>query len=159
MKKSLIILFFIVGASISAQNGYSVAAHINSSIRPTEHYSMDLVARFELQDVQGTYGYFVAYPEFQHIALETSSVQRYSLNMGYIMNSLFIDRFEIGAYIGYGFTANQLAYFSFSGTGDISYLLSEKIKLSALYQVAQRPDIAKGLAYRAGLYFGAKYSL
>ena len=115
--------------------------------------TLDLVLRVKMEGYQDRYGYFVVYPEFEYAEIE-GIYKRYSVNVGYVLNQLPVKDFELGFGIGWGWIDRYgKSMFSFAGTSNLSYKITDNIKLSLLGQITERKDLAvmwgnKGLNFK-----------
>ena len=106
-------------------------------------FTLDIIARVKMQGNQQKYGYLIVYPEFEYADLKQSYL-RYSANVGYTLNKLFLDDFDASLVGGFGFINREgEGSSSFSLTGEIGYKLSNRFKIVMDGQMVQRSDIQK----------------
>lgn len=104
-------------------------------------FTLDMIFRLKMQGNQQKFGYLVVFPEFE-IADLNETYYRYSANVGYTLNKLFIKNFEINGSLGYGIISREnVSSGSFSLNGEIAYKITDNFKISVLGQLAQRTDL------------------
>lgn len=151
MRKYIILaLMFtmVLCAKAQEQVGIAILQDVRlATIGDQEHgynaFTLDIIARVKMQGNQQKYGYLIVYPEFEYADLKQSYL-RYSANVGYTLNKLFLDDFEASLAGGFGFiNRDGEGSSSLSLTGEIAYKLSNRIKIVMDGQMVQRSDIQK----------------
>lgn len=169
---SYIALFILTLLSITAkaQSGVSISLHqdIRLAIVGDEEHgykagTLDLLARFKMNGNQGKYGYFVVYPEFEYAEID-GIYKRYSVNVGYTLNKLIVDDAEIGVYLGWGWIDRYgKTFYSFGGGIEVSYKLTEKLKISGIGQLTERKELKfywnETQTIKPSFLFGIEYKL
>ena len=138
-KIALLIIWIIsLGVVALAQNKVSLSIHQDA----TTDGNVSVITRFKMQGLQQKNGYLVVYPEFQYSELD-SNFKRYSANIGYTFNQLVLEKIELSAFGGWGFIQayGNKSYFSFSGSGELAYKITDNIKGSAIAQLTERKDL------------------
>lgn len=147
LKITLIALLFTTFCY--SQSGLSVSIYqdarlmiLGDSDHNIDKGTLDLVFRLKMEGNQERSGYFIVYPEFEIANIE-GTYKRYSVNVGYVYNKLIIDDLELGLGLGWGWIDRYgKSMFSFAGTSNVSYKLTDNIKLSLLGQITERKDLA-----------------
>ncbi|MFN0728159.1 hypothetical protein [Polaribacter gochangensis] len=82
------------------------------------------------------------YPVIEYADLIGGNYQRYGAGVGYNIHNLFRN-FDIGASADYGKLKRGGYYdgLSFNVNGEIAYRINNRIAVSYVYQVGQRPDL------------------
>lgn len=103
--------------------------------------TLDVLIRLNMQGNQQKYGYLVVFPEVEIANLKPNYV-RYSANIGYTFNQLFINKLEVSGYGSYGWINREgMSTSSFGVIGEIGYKISDRFKILADLQVLQRKDL------------------
>jgi len=114
---------------------------VGDSDRGYDSGTLDILLRLKMQGNQQKYGYMVVFPEVEIANLNPNYI-RYSANVGYTFNQLFLDNLEISGYGSYGWINREnMATSSFGITGEIGYNISDRFKILADLQVIQRKDL------------------
>lgn len=101
----------------------------------------NVIGRFVMQGHQQRFGYMVVFPEFEIANIE-GTYKRYSANVGYVYNKLFIANTEAGAAFGYGWIDRYgKTGFSFGGSCWLSYKIGKAAKVNLLAQITERKDL------------------
>src|SRR5690554_1554863 len=107
-------------------------------------FTTNILARVKMQGKQSEYGYLIIYPEFEYANLKQVYL-RYSANVGYTLNQLFIKNLEASLIGGIGFINKEgEGSSSFSATGELGYRISRHLKIITDLQLVQRSDIGVG---------------
>ena len=159
-----LIIALLISCSIYAQDNISIEVYqdlkfatIGDKERGYKAGTLDLVLRLSLQGFQDKHGYFVVSPEFEYAEIE-GIYKRYSANVGYTLNKLFIPKSETSLMLGWGWI-DRYGKTSFSGSGSLSYkyLINDKLKVVAMSQFTQRTDL-NGLIRFSG-FVGLEFNL
>lgn len=147
MKKLLFIMTLFIASFAQAQG--TVTTQVTQDVRfgvigdESRGYpacTVDVVVSVQLQGNQQRFGYMVVYPEFEYADLKFEPYKRYSANVGYTLNRLFVKNLEVGAAVGYGITERAGAHFTWSLNGYTKYKLNETLKLVGNLQYVQRNE-------------------
>jgi len=149
----ILVISLIIASTSYAQDGLSLSIYQDARLmilgdedHNIEQGTLNLVLRLKMEGKQDKFGYFIVYPEFE-IANIQGTYKRYSANVGYVLNKLIIDDLELGFGLGWGWIDRWgKTMFSYAATSNISYKITDNIKLSLLAQITERKD----LAYRWG---------
>lgn len=115
-------------------------AVIGDEARGYKAGTIDIVARFKMEGLQGKNGYVVVYPEFEYAEIK-GTYKRYSVNVGYNFNQRW-KNVEIQPSIGYGWIDRfGKTGFSFGGAVDVGYKVTDRLKLVAVMQATERKDL------------------
>jgi hypothetical protein len=134
--------------------------------------TMDLLTNIKLQGKQKQIGYPVYTIAYEQANLRVL-FKRYSLGAGYTFNKMgyrnsFLNRLEITPTIGYGLIKRHRkkkikTSHSWSFSTQISYQVTQKIKILFLNQLIRRTDIKqkkkKPKIVRYSAFFGVEFSL
>jgi hypothetical protein len=102
--------------------------------------TLDLLLRLNMQGKQDKWGYFIVFPEFEYAEIKYN-YKRYSANVGYTFNKLFIKNTEASFNVGWGFIdRGGRNSFSWSSSASAAYLFN-KIKLLLTLQAVERTDL------------------
>lgn len=144
MRNTILLLLFAL--SLNAQRNVSLAIYQDVKLLTIgdgyyETGTINLIARIKMQGHQQKYGYMIVYPEFEYAQIE-GNYKRYSLNVGYTFNKLFLRNVETSLQGGYGWIDRyDRTTFSASANGEIAYNISDKIKINLLAQFTHRTDL------------------
>lgn len=136
----------VLCAKAQEQVGIAILQDVRlATIGDQEHgynaFTPDIIARVKMQGNQQKYGYLIVYPEFEYAQIQ-GEYYRYSANVGYTLNKLFLDDFEASLVGGYGFIDRYgISTSSFSLTGEIGYKVSRFFKIVVDGQLTQRSDL------------------
>lgn len=147
-KTFIIAIILTTGLVCSAQSGVSVSLHQGPQFTfngdneaPYEDVAYSLLARFKMNSYQGDYGYVIVFPEFEYAYVD-GIYKRYSANVGYTLNRLIVDNFEVSATIGWGWIDRYgKTTHSFSTSYEVAYKLTDNIKASLIGKSTQRSDL------------------
>lgn len=148
MKKILLaIVLFATSLNINAQEGIEVGiyqdlkfATIGDKERGYDAFTTDVLFRFKMQGNQQKLGYMIIYPEYEYAAIE-GDYHRYSANVGYCLNKLILNNFEVEGALSYGFIDRYgKSLSSFGANLGINYKMGD-FKLSAITQFTERKDL------------------
>jgi len=103
--------------------------------------TLDVTLSVIMQGNQQRLGYMIVYPEFEYADLEVEVYRRWTANVGYVFNDLFIPKLEMGASVSYGFIDRGLTDFCFGGNAFTKYKFNDTLKLVLNLQVTERPDL------------------
>src|SRR5690606_25995929 len=117
-------------------------------------FTTNILARVKMQGKQSEFGYLIIYPEFEYANLKQVYL-RYSANVGYTLNQLFIKNLEASLIGGIGFiNRGGEGSSSFGLTGELGYRISDHLKIVLDAQFVQRSDIgANKISGFAGFEF------
>jgi hypothetical protein len=103
--------------------------------------TIDVAVAMVLQGKQKKYGYLIAYPEFEYADLKYDSYKRWTANVGYSFNKLYVKNTEVGGSLSYGFIDRRAIKMCIGANGFLKYKLCNYFKLVANMQFSQRPDL------------------
>jgi len=164
MKKLLFLinvyLLFFSGAYSQDRVSISVFQDIKFAIqgdeaRGYESRTLDLLFRFKMQGLQDKYGYFVVVPEYEYADL-IGTYKRYSVNVGYTLNKLIVNRLEVTPMLNYGWIDRGVSTWSYGGSLEIMYSITDNIKIGVLNQFTNRSDLPNqklGYSFFGGLEY------
>lgn len=143
--KIFVLLLFVGHASAQSKMSLSVHQDVRLAIqgddRGNNPGTLDLLFRFKMQGNQFKHGYVIVFPEFEYAEID-GNYKRYSANVGYTFNQLFIKNTELSISGGYGWIDRYgKTMFSFGGAGEVAYKIGF-IKLSLIGQLTERSDLA-----------------
>jgi hypothetical protein len=147
MKKLLfiVVIWILFFSQATAQDGVYLSVHqdFKHATYDEDAFRLNLLVRAKLEGKQGKIGYLVLAPTFEYADLNEHPFTRYSFDIGYSFNQLFIDKLELSAFGGWGFIqrGDSASYNSFSFIGEINYKLSKRFKLSFVSQLTERSDL------------------
>ena len=165
MKTLLKLIILMSVCAISAQNGIyiSITQDVKHATYDEDAFRLNLLTRLKLEGKQKSIGYVTIYPEFEYADLNTAPYTRISFNGGYTFNTL-LKNFETGAYIGWGLIqrGDSVSYRSWGILGDVSYIMSNRFKLTSALQFVKRGDLkykygTKGL--KPSVFFGIEFKI
>lgn len=165
--KISVVLFALVTTTAKSQSKVSLSLHQDARLlfqgddKGNDAGTIDIVARFKMQGNQHDFGYIIVYPEFEYAKIE-GTYKRYSANVGYTFNQLFITNLELSAAAGYGWIDRYgKTMFSWGGSGEIAYKVHH-VKFSLMAQLTERSDLkylyGKSEARLSG-FFGIEFNL
>lgn len=144
--KHIIILLLFFNIS-NAQEKISLALYQDAKLMITgdgksyDSGTLDVVLRLEMAGKQQKYGYMIVFPEFEYSEIK-GKYYRYSANVGYIFNKLILNNFEAGVSGGWGSIDRYgKNFFSFGFSGEISYKITDNLKVSIMAQGTERKDL------------------
>lgn len=143
----LTLLMLITSTSIQAQDKISLQFTQDAKLGLTgdgKAYgagTLDVTMSIQLQGAQEKWGYFVVYPEFEYADLKYNSYKRWTVNVGYTLNKLFLDDLEMGGSVGYGFIDRGVSGFCWGSNAWTKYKINNTIKAVANLQLTERPDL------------------
>jgi len=146
MKIPLLILLLTI--SLSAQEKVGIAIYQDARFlfvgdeRGNEAGTLNFLGRVKLQGKQQKWGYMIVFPEYEYANLNGGTYTRYSVNVGYTFNRLLIKNFEASISGGWGWIKRGLTYHSATIAGELSYKLTDNLKINLLSQYTDRADIA-----------------
>lgn len=158
-------LFLLIALTtiITAQAQESLRFGINQDARlavlgderGNDAFTPALLFRFDMQGNQQKYGYMSVGIELEYADLKDiettlneesytieNNYKRYSVNVGYTLNKLIIDKLETTAMINCGMIDRWggLSFLSFSASGTISYPVYKNLRVQGIGQFTQRKD-------------------
>jgi len=173
IKKNILqffLLFLLSSSSYYAQDYVSISVHQDFKLLAfgdnlgNKAGTLDVLARAKYQFSQKRFGYFILMAEFEK-ALLNNPYTRFGASAGYTLNNFFSNdiNFEITPYLGAGSILREGVYtFSFSGGLEIGYRLSERTKISSLFQFTDRTDLGRMFddrALRFSFFIGLEINL
>ena len=138
---------FLMAHCSNAQDRVSLAVFQDAKLltvgdnKGNEALTPNILARFIMQGKQQEWGYMIVFPEYEYANLKGGSFNRYSANVGYVFNKLFINKLEASFTGGYGWIDRQVSTFSASFTSGLNYKISENLKISTVLQLTDRTDL------------------
>src|SRR5690606_12257742 len=128
-------LMFMMAICSQAQEKVSIAVlqdvrlAVAGDDKGNAAFTTNILARIKMQGKQAEYGYLIIYPEFEYANLKQVYL-RYSANVGYTLNQLFIKNLEASLIGGIGFI-NRCGEgsSSFSATGVLGYRFYKHLKI------------------------------
>lgn len=103
--------------------------------------TIDMAFSVMMQGKQKKYGYIIIYPEFEYADLKYESYKRWTANVGYSFNKLYVKNMEVGGSLSYGFIDRRAIKMCIGANGFMKYKLCNYFKLVANMQFSQRPDL------------------
>jgi hypothetical protein len=170
-------LFFLIvllslSTTFSSQEKFSVDLFIDPSMALSSDsygnvgFTPNLMSNVSVQLSQGNYGYFSIGQSIEYGDLYGGEYWRYSIvQVGYTINQFsFSDRLETTLALNYGITSRWHQGFTNYGCNiDISYCITDNLKLTSLLQVVRRTDIEcpiqKKSLFRSSVFIGLKMNL
>ena len=137
-------------------------------------FTLDLLVRFEFEAFKLKKSSFPVYIGFEYSDLNRSSLMRFMIGIGFVTRFNFLDKFLFGFYIDHGLLARGKSTFlnknimdesTFMGLScnlETTYPLSEKIRLSLMYQLLDRQDLSSrygGRNINGSVFLGVKFAL
>jgi len=138
-------------------------------------FTPDLLVRFEIEAFKLEKSSFVFYIGAEYSDLNSASFQRFLIGIGYVTEFSFLKKFNFGAYIDHGIILRGKSSFigevkidesSFMGLSmnfETTYPVSNKIRLSLLYQAIDRKDLTTRFDsnhnIKGSIFLGAKFAL
>lgn len=166
INRLLFLLFMIVVTTCTAvaQDNVSISvfqdvkfALKGDEARGYKAGTLDLLFRFKMQGEQNKYGYFVVAPEYEYADLD-GIYRRYSVNVGYTLNQLILDNFEVTPMLNYGWIDRGVSTWSYGAYLELMYKLSDRFKIGFVNQLTHRTDLPnRKLGY--SLFGGLEISL
>lgn len=145
--KTISLLLLLAVSTMQAQTTISVSLHQDARLaflgdnKGNAAGTTNLLARLKMQGHQQQHGYMVVFPEFEYAEIP-GTYKRYSANVGYTLNQLFINNLELSASAGYGWIDRYgKTLFSWSTAGEAAYKISPKLKVTAIAQLTERTDL------------------
>lgn len=104
-------------------------------------FTLDFLAKLKLAGYQKESGYLVVSPFFEYAELE-GVYKRYGFDIGFTYNNSIINGFSFTPSLNYGIQDRWGKSFLVLGTDfEISYRITQNIKIVALAQFVQRKDL------------------
>lgn len=157
MKKLFLLITLLTVITTQAQE--SLRFSLNQDVRlatigddrGNDAFTPALLFRFDMQGKQQKYGYMVVGFEVEYADLKDiktsqytieNNYKRYSVNVGYTLNRLFLDNLEATTMVNYGIIDRWggESFLTFSASGTLSYPITENIRLQGIGQFTQRKD-------------------
>ena len=147
-----VILFIALSLALiqfsHSQNGVylSVSQDVKHATYDEDAFRLNLLGRVKLEGFQQKYGYILVAPSFEYADLKEAPFTRFSFDVGYVFNKLFIKNLEVSGTAGWGFIqrGDSFSYASWSFVGDIGYVIVEnRFKIVLEGQFTERSDIGK----------------
>ena len=137
-------------------------------------FTPDVLIRFEFEAFKLKKSSFPLYIGFEYADLSRSTLMRFILGVGFVTKLPFSDKFLFGFYIDHGLLARGKSTFlnkskmeesTFMGLScnlETTYPITEKIRLSIMYQLLDRQDLSArfgGRNINGSIFFGVKFAL
>ncbi|KAB8156136.1 hypothetical protein EZY14_002655 [Kordia sp. TARA_039_SRF] len=162
----LLMLAMLATTTATSQNQLSVltAQDVRLLFTGSETYpagTLNVITRIQAEGYQDKYGYATIFAEYEVGDLQPN-YNRYSLNVAYTFNKLFVKNVEASAYAGFGFIDRGFSVYSFGFGGSINYKLNDDFKINGILQIVDRKDL--GVLYdtrqlKASVFVGVSYNI
>lgn len=157
---------FLLATSVFCQEQIQLELHQDArlAVLGDDHGNspgtLDFKVGVALQGKQFEHYYFEVKPQFEYANLSGGKYVSWLMNGGWVLNKM-IKNFEAGAYLTTGFLHRfGTSYMIFGGTFELSYRLTKKLKLGAMLQILNSPDLKDKWGddkLRKSVYGGIKY--
>lgn len=143
--------------------------HGNSSFTP------NLLVRFEMEAFKIKKSSFPLYLGIEYADLNSASLQRFFIGIGFVTKFSFLENFLFGFYIDHGIILrgkssfldpNNMEESSFMGLSlnfETTYPITEKLRLSLLYETMDRKDLTSRFEtdfnIKRSVFVGVKFAL
>lgn len=163
------LLFVMNTAFICAQNAINISFHQDLKLLAfgdelgNRAGTLNFIARVKYEAEDHKLGYFIHGIEYEK-ALLSDHYSRYGAFTGYTFMDVFDNyNFHVTPSIGIGFiNRKQNNLLSWSGSLQLEYFISDKVRLSFLNQLTQRTDLKllyDDLKYRYSFFIGVEVRL
>jgi len=138
----LITYFAAAQQKVDAQIGQDFRLAVRGADKQNPSaFVLNSLVRIKAEAYQDKYGYAFVMPEFEYADL-LDNYKRYSLNVGYSFNKLFLNNLEITSYVGYGIIGRfGKSFNSFNLGGEINYNITEDLKAGVNLQLTERKEL------------------
>lgn len=143
---AIMVLLTYIGANAQAKVDLQAGQDVRLAIQGADKnnppaFVFNSIVRVKAEGYQDKYGYFFVMPEFEYADLR-DNYKRYSMNVGYSFNKLFVENFEITAYLGYGIIDRFGHSFNSANLGaELNYSLSDDFKVGFTWQLVDRTEL------------------
>lgn len=126
--------------------------------------TLDAKLDVTLQGKQFEWYYYEMRVQLEHAQLSGGDYTSWQVLGGWVLNQLFLDNLEAGAYLTIG-AIHRFggSYGTYGITADLSYKLTDNLKLSFLGQVINRSDLVDRYninnPMKGSFYVGLKYNI
>lgn len=143
--------------------------HGNSSFTP------DLSVRLEIEAFKLKKSSFPIYLGIEYSDLNSASFQRFFIGIGFVTKFYFSEKFIFGFYIDHGIilrgkgsflseeTMDESSFMGLSLNFETTYPITEKLRLSLLYQAIDRRDLTSrfesNFNIKGSVFLGVKFAL
>ena len=163
MKTILLVLFMSVMAygqnHITLNVSQDAKLLVAGDDKGNDPLTMDIAIRSEWQLSQMGYGYFFIAPEYEYAELR-EVYRRYSVNVGYTINQLVIDRLEATVSVGHGILDHYQGFMSFGANLQLSYPIWKDVKFFVDCELIERKDLTlwdSGLSFTETIRVSGKF--
>ncbi|WKD85779.1 hypothetical protein KCTC32516_01125 [Polaribacter huanghezhanensis] len=141
-----------------------------------DSFTPDLLIRLELKAFETKKSSFPFYIGIEYSDLNSSTFHRFFIGFGYVTRFPFLKKFNFGAYINHGiilrgkgsfiginYSIEESSFMGLSMDFETTYPITDKIRLSLLYQAIDRKDLttrfSTSLNIKRSLFIGVKFAL
>lgn len=165
MKKVLLLLLLVTVTTLSqAQDNTSLGLYHDAKLliagddKGNGPGTLDFKIDASLQGYQFKYYYFEVRIQFEYADLKSGEYISWIMTPNWVFNK-WIKNFEYSIGPSFGMiTRDGFVYVTSGGTGDISYKINSKLKLSLMGQYINRRDL-EDPEFRFSGYIGIKYNI
>ncbi|RCS26358.1 hypothetical protein DUT90_11360 [Polaribacter sp. WD7] len=147
MKKLLFIITILSALTFNAQNKVEISIQQDLRLltvgdeKGNDPITFNVLSRLEVPVFNLKKNHIPAYLSVEYADLKGRNFQRYALGTGYVVNKL-CGKFGGGAYLDFGKIYRESeGFYSFSLSGELTYKISERVKLICSHQLTQRNDL------------------
>lgn len=147
MKKTLLICSCIFAMCSYSQSRVNLTLHHDARLlfigdnKGNDALTANLFFKAEIPIKKFSNSYLLVYPGAEFAQLVGGSYQRYSAGAAYVFTEV-INKVGAGVFVDYGKIIRQGDdYSSYSVSGELTYKLSNRWKLSMIYQLTERADL------------------
>ena len=180
----VLLLFFCLFnffLSFSQNSTMSISVHQDLRLllvgddRGNEIFTPDILVRMEIEAFKLKKSSFPVYFGVEYSDLSQSTLFRFMLGVGFVTKFSFSDKFLFGVFLDHGLLGRgkstflskdkeieESSFMSLSLSFETSYPLSEKVRLSLLYQLLDRQDLTIRYGNRrinGSVFLGVKFAL
>ena len=164
-----IIILILSTAICSAQDNISIGLYQDIRLatvgddKGNDAFTTDVKLDISLQGYQLNQYYFSVNTQFEYATLKGGDYFSLMVVPNWTLNDLILEKVEVGAGVIIGLIHRWGAgYATYGLSGDVSYMIAPKLKISLLGQLIKRGDLAdrwntKGLS--PNVYLGIKYNI
>jgi hypothetical protein len=140
-----------------------------------DSFTTDLLIRFEFEAFKLKKSSFPIYIGIEYSDLNSASLQRFMLGIGFVTKFSFLEKFLFGVYLDHGIilrgkgsflgqkAMDESSFMSLSLNFETSYPITEKLRLSILYQCLDRKDLTSRFQtdhnVKGSVFLGVKFAL
>ncbi|GGG95276.1 hypothetical protein GCM10011416_10970 [Polaribacter pacificus] len=171
MKKIFLLLVVLLSCSYSySQSKINITVHHDAKLlligddKGNDAITFNILVKAEFPIKEYMSSTLFAYPVIEYADLIGGNYQRYGAGIGYNIHDVFRN-FDLGISVDYGNLKRGSAYDGFSANlnGEVAYSITDRLKVSYVYQVGERPDL-KALynsktSFIGSGFIGVKFSL